>query len=412
VFDPKIIRLNVVSPLPPFFAAAGAATKSIAVPCPIMVRLVLFLVAVAGVLPAAAATEKTFEEAVMGKVNMEHYDPLTLALLQNDSPCTGPPSITKDQCLGKAADCMFIETDAKNICLPCKLGAVDIPCVPVGSIYAMKKVTDCQMKCGHQSILQKDGGIACTDVSGAISSSQCFAKGTTALTTCMWTAYTDASGAGKSSCGPCKVTGIGKIPCATPGMLGPEPGSTVGGCLSMCDAAVTEWGVPCDGGLGIPAVTDCHPVPLPPAPPPAPIPLNILRIHTDKNAPEYYAADVPPPYGVKQYTMASEVAAMAAGWPAPGEELPPDAPVVIYGTPPFEGPTLPPTLKVMYGPPPPGIPGVPPPGYGMGTAPPPENVAAAAKQLIQLGSRTGPAAPRSSKLRLRRKARWAKSEAK
>merc|ERR1719482_730644 len=76
-----------------------------------------------------------------------------------------------------------------------------------------------------------------------------------------------------------------------------------------------------------------------------------------------------------QYTEASAVAAHSAGWPAPGNPLPPDAPVSIYGPPPFEGPTLPPTLPVMYGPAPPGIPGVPPPGYGYGTAPPPAMVA-------------------------------------
>jgi len=122
----------------------------------------------------------------------------------------------------------------------------------------------------------------------------------------------------------------------------------------------------------------------------APVPLEVMRIHTSDDAPEYFAVPVNPPYGPKQYTEASEVAAQSAGWPAPGEDLPPDAPVVIYGTPPFEGPTLPPTLKVMYGPAPPGLPGVPPPGYGMGTAPPPENVAASEAQnaFLAIGRHT------------------------
>merc|ERR1719198_2710057 len=164
------------------------------------------------------------------------------------------------------------------------------------------------------------------------------------------------------------VEGIGKIPPYDVGNEGPEgAGSSVDVCVSMCDSPATEYGIPCDNALGIPALTPCHPTEPPP----------------------------PPPYGPKEYTMASAVAATAAGWPAPGAPLPPDAPVVIYGSPPFEGPTLPPTLKVMYGPPPPGIPGVPPPGYGMGTAPPPENVAAAKAQkasFLAVGRRVRQAA--------------------
>merc|ERR1719326_1937677 len=121
----------------------------------------------------------------------------------------------------------------------------------------------------------------------------------------------------------------------------------------------------------------------------SPVPLAAMKIHTTKDAPDYFAVPVPPPYGPKNYANAAEVAALSAGWPV-GEDLPPDAAVVIYGPPPFEGPTLPPTLKVMYGPPPPGLPGVPPPGYGMGTAPPPENVEASKAQnsFLATGKRT------------------------
>merc|ERR1719198_2503625 len=177
------------------------------------------------------------------------------------------------------------------------------------------------------------------------------------------------------------VEGIGKIPPYDVGNEGPEgAGSSVDVCVSMCDSPATEYGIPCDNALGIPALTPCHPTEPPPPPPMAPVPLDVMRIPHTEDAPNYFAVPVPPPYGPKEYTMASAVAATAAGWPAPGAPLPPDAPVVIYGSPPFEGPTLPPTLKVMYGPPPPGIPGVPPTGYGMGTAPPPENVAAAKAQ--------------------------------
>jgi len=256
----------------------------------------------------------------------------------------------------------------------------------MGSVFAMRNVKTCNMNCAHQEIVTKVS--PCTDLEGSITNAQCFSKGVSAETTCMWTTYTDKNGKNKNVCGPCAVEGIGTIPPYTPGNEGPEgPGSTVNGCTSMCDSPSTEFGMPCGGAPDfVPAVTPCHPTPPPPPPPMAPVPLEVMRIQTDKDAPEYFAVPVPPPYGPKQYTEASEVAGQAAGWPAPGEDLPPDAPVMIYGTPPFEGPTLPPTLKVMYGPAPPGLPGVPPPGYGMGTAPPPANVAASKAQLLQVAT--------------------------
>jgi len=308
--------------------------------------------------------------------------PYLLSLLQKDSPCSDKPDVTEGQCLSKtAASCMWLELEDGNLCLPCNFHGVDIPCAPMGSVFAMRKVKQCNMKCAHQEIVTKVS--ACTDLEGTITNAQCFSKGVSALTNCMWTTYTDKNGKDKNVCGPCAVEGIGKIPPYAPGNEGPEgPGSTVNGCASMCDSPTTEFGMPCGGGVDppVPAVTPCHPTAPPPPPPMAPVPLEVMRIQTSDDAPEYFAVPVNAPYGPKQYTEASEVAAQTAGWPAPGEDLPPDAPVMIYGTPPFEGPTLPPTLKVMYGPAPPGLPGVPPPGYGMGTAPPPENVAASEAQ--------------------------------
>jgi len=108
-----------------------------------------------------------------------------------DSPCSGPPTIDRDTCIGKtSADCMWIETDSKNLCLPCKLGdATPIPCPPIDSVFAMKKVKDCQMKCSHQLVITKDS--PCTDVvGGTVTPDQCFSKGTSVLSACMWSQYT------------------------------------------------------------------------------------------------------------------------------------------------------------------------------------------------------------------------------
>lgn len=117
----------------------------------------------------------------------ERRSALEMALRQ-DSPCSDARSdVTREQCLeGKNADCMWIATDKRNLCLPCRMGAAPLPCPPVDAVFAMKKVTACDMKCGHQSVLTKDS--PCTDyVSGEITQSQCMSKGVSALTTCMWT---------------------------------------------------------------------------------------------------------------------------------------------------------------------------------------------------------------------------------
>lgn len=295
---------------------------------------------------------------------------LLMSAMSADSKCTAN-SGDRDSCLDTAgAECMFLELDSKNLCLPCQLKSTPIPCPPINSVFAMKKVKSCEMKCAHQNLITKDS--PCTDIHGDISASACLSKGVSALTSCMWTTFTTSEGKAKTMCGPCTVMGIGKIPCSAPGDLGPELGSTVDGCVSQCDMPSTAHGLPCDGGLGIPAVTPCRPTAAPPPLGPTPAPdIKAYGIKASKDAPEYFAVPVNAPYGVKQFTESAAAGARAAGWPQ-DTALPPDSPVVIYGTAPFEGPTLSPQLKVMFGPPPPGIKGVPPPGYGMGTVPPPE----------------------------------------
>lgn len=286
---------------------------------------------------------------------------------EQDSPCSDSRDVSKDTCLTKSANCMWLELDSKNLCLPCEWDGINIPCVPEGALFAHKKVKQCEMKCAHQQILTKVS--ACVDVGGSVTQDECFAKGMSALTKCIHTTYTTSSGQSKSICGPCMIAGVGKIPPYQPGNVGPEAGSTVATSSSQCDVAQTEFGVPCDPVLGIPAVTQCQPAPPPPAATAGPLPLQDFGIKIDKDAPTYYASIVTPPFGPKEYEVASAAAARAAGWPL-GSVILPSAPVVVYGPPPLEGPTLPPGMKALYGPAPPGIPGIPLPGFGVGTAPP------------------------------------------
>lgn len=326
---------------------------------------------------------------------VKRYGPLSLALIQQDSPCSDSGSVGKDQCLGKGAMCMWLKTDKTNHCLPCEWEGIDIPCSPVKTMWGGALVEDCVMNCDHQKTLSV--GSECTDVSGSISTTQCFQKGASASggdgEPCMWTAYTTKNGEGKSICGPCVVGGIGTIPCYNDGDKGPEGGSLTDGCATQCDLDQNDVGVPCDSGTNqIPAVQNCFNTPAPPPPSKGTLPLEVLKIPTKDGAPEYFAAAVDPPYGPRQYTEAAAMAATAAGWGDP-IPLPPDAAVVIYGPPPKEGPTLPPTLKVVYGPAPPGIPGIPPPGYGYGTVPPAANVKAAAAQNGLLQMPTGGTTP-------------------
>jgi len=178
-------------------------------------------------------------------------------------------------------------------------------------------------------------------------------------------------------CGPCAVDGIGVVPPYDIGNPGPETSSTVAASASQCALGASKYGVPCDPALGIPAVTNCRPT-APPVLPITPVDLKVLGIETAEDAPYYIAVPVPPPYGAKEYTKAAEVGARAAFWKQ-GSFLPPDAPVITYGFPPLQGPTIPPTMQMMFGAAPPavGILGVPPPGFVIGTAPPPAAIKAA-----------------------------------
>jgi len=291
----------------------------------------------------------------------------TAVSTRKDSACSDTPSVTKDACLSKSTKCMWLELEGSNLCLPCQWDGINIPCAPANAIFGGKQVKQCEMSCAHQQTITKVS--SCVDVGGGVSLDECFAKGQSAFTKCMHTTYTTKEGVSKNICGPCMIDGVGKIPPYAPGNIGPEAGSTVGGCNSMCDLSQTDLGVPCDPVLGIPAVTQCQPLPLPPGPTMGALPLSDFGIKTDENAPPYFASVVTPPFGPKEYQTASAAAARAAGWPL-GTAILPSAPVIVFGPPPLEGPTLPPSMRALYGPAPPGIPNLPLPGFGVGTAPP------------------------------------------
>lgn len=271
--------------------------------------------------------------------------------VQQDSVCSGPDTITEEECLTRES-CMFIETEQGNVCTPCKEGEdVNVPCPVMGSFYAMKKVKNCNMSCSHQQNI-KPTGSDCVDTSGTITMAQCHAKGSSVLGKCMWTNYSmdETRDEKKTMCGPCVVVGLGTVPCAAPGDLGPEAGSTVDGCVSQCELVSDKDGVPCDPVLGLPATTMCRPTPLPI---PLVVPVDLkkdLGVKLAPNAPNYHAVPVPPPYDEKAYKQAAEVAAWAGAFPE-GTVIPPTAGIVVSGPPPFEGPALPPQLQTLVAPP-------------------------------------------------------------
>lgn len=289
-------------------------------------------------------------------------------VLKQDTVC-GAEGLTKEQCLTRGK-CMFIDLEgAPSRCTVCEFGGTQLPCTPVKSVYAGHVVNECAMTCAHQSIISKVS--PCEDTTEDITLSQCFSKGLSALTKCMWT----QEGLTKQFCGPCSVAGVGTIPCPGGGALG-MTGLPVTMCMSQCDDNCP------------PMFPGCN-IETPPPPPLLNLPFhpNDVGIATSDNAPNYIAIKVLPPYGVKDFEDAARTAAQTAMW-GPDTKQPPSAPVSIYGPPPFEGPTLPPGLPVMYGPAPPGIPGVPPPGYGYGTAPPPAMVALSGALLQTSSERT------------------------
>jgi len=255
-----------------------------------------------------------------------------------DTECSDSPTVSKEACLSKSSLCMWLALEDSNLCMPCEWSGVHVPCPPNGAIFGNKQVYQCDMKCPHQEVITKVS--ACTDVSGTIGKEDCFAKGSSASTRCMWTSFRTKDGEDKSMCGPCEVGGYGIVPTYAAGNVGPEAGSTVLAAASQCDVGATPCKANCPP-LGRPAQSQL-------------VSMKDLGVPTDGNLPEYFAVTVPPPYGLNEYTKAANVAAAAAGWPE-GSALPPLAPVMAFGRAPNGGPPPPSGLKVLIGPPPPGI---------------------------------------------------------
>ncbi|CAD7960205.1 unnamed protein product [Amoebophrya sp. A120] len=289
-----------------------------------------------------------------------------LQLTEPDSPCTQFHGDEK-RCLdvGNAQHCMFLQLEnAPSLCLPCTFGETSVPCPAEQSVFAMQKVVKCDMACGHQEVLTKVS--PCTDVlDKQITKNQCMSKGDASETKCMWIQY-DLNGQTESTCGPCEVGGVGTVSCYGAGNPGPEAGSKVLDCVSKCDEQTSEYGIPCGGG--VPAVTPCFVTPAPPDEI-AVTGVDAYKVQAEEGAPEYFAAQVPAPFGAAEFAAASKAAAKAAGW-YPDTKLPPETPVMVWGGPPENSTGLPHEVAPMWGPAPPGIPGVPAPGTGfMGVLP-------------------------------------------
>jgi len=312
---------------------------------------------------ASASVARSAGTAVLGR---QTYEPVP-------HKCTAHAT-SRLGCL--EAGCTFLELANENRCMPCEMDGIDWPCPSVGSVYAMQEVKACSMACTHQKTVQKLS--PCEDVSGDITLAQCFAKGSSALTKCMWTQYNDKHGKLKSVCGPCSMEGVGRIPSVSTGMVGPEgPGSLAVMCFSQCEDDCPQ-----------PMLPGCTPTAAPAPFPPTPQPPETLNLHFSDDAPDYVTVLVPKPYGKHEWEMAARAGAQTALW-GPDTVQPPSAPISIYGPPPPEGPTLPPGMPVMFGPAPPGLVGAPPPGYGYGTQPPPAMVDFAKGQsLLEAGHRS------------------------
>mmetsp|Transcript_16885 Transcript_16885/g.39781 ORF Transcript_16885/g.39781 Transcript_16885/m.39781 type:complete len:356 (+) Transcript_16885:3-1070(+) len=256
-----------------------------------------------------------------------------------DSECSDKATVSRATCLGKSSKCMFLELDKRNLCLPCEWGGAPIPCVPQNAAFPQGRVESCEMSCEHQQLVSKVSD--CTDVSGDIIKDDCFAKGTSAGISCMWTAYTRKDGSRKSICGPCKVDGFGVVGRSAPGTFGPEPGSLVESSFSQCDEQQLEAAKPCIDPKDCPkAVPD-----VPPKEGDEPVvmtDLTRLGLNTTVDAPAYYAAPVSPPYGKQEFVDAAKKAAKAAGWKTEVSDV---ASVDVAFVEPGEGPKIPPGIK-------------------------------------------------------------------
>jgi len=313
---------------------------------------------------------------------------LSLALhaaMEKDSECSDiNPHISETGCLVKnEGKCMWLQLDQRNLCLPCAIGQVDIPCVPPGASFPEGRVHICSMGCKHQLVMTKVS--PCTDVSGEISRSDCQAKGDSGDAKCMWTAYKTQDGRQKQICGPCLVDHFGNVPPFLVGGLGPEEGSRVEGSWSACDVVKNEYGLPCDPENGVPAITPCRPV-RKPADPLQPVALNNLHLTSDPGAPYYVAVPVEAPYDVDAYIHSATVGARVAEWPA-GSVLPPSVPVAVYAAPPPGAPPPPKEIRVVYKDPPPGLRGLYRPTSPPGAEPALLEAAAAGKKKESLLAR-------------------------
>lgn len=168
---------------------------------------------------------------------------------------TGPGSCdlgtmaSKEACLQVERGCMFTRlevndpsagTKASNsYCLPCELDGEELPCWSVGAFVGAAQVTECIMSCSHQKRVFQPG-YACTDGIGG-TQAECFERGTSSGSKCMFVAFEDSKGQNKAQCGPCSLPGSGTWGCPVLGAEGPEDGSKVLSCASQCDE-------PCVGG--------------------------------------------------------------------------------------------------------------------------------------------------------------------
>jgi len=141
---------------------------------------------------------------------------------------------------------------SRSYCLPCELDGQEIPCWNVGASVGDMRVTDCAMSCQHQKRIWQPQ-YACSDGAGTFASKvQCFDKGQRSGSKCMFIEYKDSRGDSRGQCGPCELTGSGSWGCPAAGSQGPEEGSTVLSCQSMCNDPCAGKPSCMQGMLGLP----------------------------------------------------------------------------------------------------------------------------------------------------------------
>lgn len=235
---------------------------------------------------------------------------------------------SKSQCMQVAGPgCMWTRIESKDptlpvqasnsYCLPCEIDGEEIPCWNVGAWVGGKQVTECQMSCNHQKRIFQQG-YACSDGNLGITQSQCFERGTSSGSNCMYISYEDKAGTTNGFCGACEMQGSGSWGCPMLGSPGPVDGSTVTSCLSQCDK-------PCAGP------PDCAPTMMPPPPPPPPSP-GLTKVDAPGDAMlSAPMAGGSPPINPRAIVQAALDAAKAAGMPiTTAAPLPVYFPVLVY----------------------------------------------------------------------------------